>query len=310
MQDELDFPLTSEIHFDRYSSNLSVDFSNRDYEAFKDTLFASGSIDFRVKAIVHGSDVEGPAADNHVTADFSIKFIDAAAFDQCKENDLHLLDTKVDGSQRTAIAPYTIVNYGETTVPITIEARKVKATIPECATNLNRFVEIWHEACEWDDTTQSMKGCWMEFREEEGLSTFDLEATQPSIEWSANQKWFLDEGRWLSHDHTSEEDYNPDFITVKMRFVTKDSTSGAEAVDVVEWEVHSSREDYSDFCNWDDLSINEPVSSDTRTYKVADAKEKDIQIWSTLEGKESLDQGCEDQLYMALEIVRPSGKTE
>jgi hypothetical protein len=67
--------LTSEIHFDRYSAYLSVDISNKDYEHFKATRFTDGTMKFKIKAIVHGSDEDGPEAL------FQINFIEAAAVD-------------------------------------------------------------------------------------------------------------------------------------------------------------------------------------------------------------------------------------
>ena len=87
MQESATFPLTSYLEFDRASAYLHVDFSNRDYEFFKDTVFASGAMSFKVKAIVAGSAVQGPANDDdQVAAEFAIKFIDAEAVDQCKDN--------------------------------------------------------------------------------------------------------------------------------------------------------------------------------------------------------------------------------
>ena len=65
----------------------------------------------------------------------------------------------------------------------------------------------------------------------------------------------------------------PQSINVKVRFYTQDPRSGAEAVDdIIEFTVKSSNEDYSDFCLWTGLGIDDPASADLRTYKVADAE--------------------------------------
>jgi hypothetical protein len=90
LQDEVSFSLTSKITFDRHTSSLSLDISNKDYEHFKATRFSDGSMKFQVKSFVAGASTDGP------TADFQINFIEATVVDQCKDNKLHLMEVIYD----------------------------------------------------------------------------------------------------------------------------------------------------------------------------------------------------------------------
>jgi hypothetical protein len=191
------------------------------------------------------------------------------------------------------IDPYMIQNIDQTQDDLVIKARKVKSTITGCSHVT--IAEIWQSSCEWNMETQMMEGCWREIRTNKYI-TLDLDPYQPQITWTADQRWYLDEGQWLNYVETSAATHDtPLSIWVTIRFRTTDPRNGVEVFDYIEFKVESSMEDYSDFCvqNWASLDIDEPMSG-SRTYKIADKKMKEIQVWSKITGKELLaGTGCE-----------------
>lgn len=149
-----------------------------------------------------------------------------------------------------------------------------------------------------------MVGCWRELRSNEYVA-LDLEAAQPTITWKPDQKWFLNEGQWLNYVQDGTEYTTPSFITVHLRFLTVDPRNGESVSDEVSFEILSSFEDYSDFCEADGFFNNLAVTdalSGARDYMIADKEMKEIQVWSKLTGMEDLaGTGC-DILHQALEI--------
>jgi hypothetical protein len=77
-------------------------------------------------------------------------------------------------------------------------------------------------------------------------------------------------------DSEDNEYTTPQQFTVSIRFHSYDPRNMLEINDVVEFVLKSSKEDYSDFCDFTALEILEPIANPDKTYNIAEGKAKEI----------------------------------
>jgi hypothetical protein len=92
---------------------------------------------------------------------------------------------------------------------------------------------MWRENCEWDEPTSSMVGCWQELRTNKYV-TVDLDPAQPTITWTADMKWFLEDGQYLAPTDLNGPVYTtPTTVSVNLRFRTQDPRNFVEKSDYI-----------------------------------------------------------------------------
>jgi hypothetical protein len=123
--------------------------------------------------------------------------------------------------QRAAITAYNIAEYGATKPEIVIDAMKVKSSKNGCT--FVTVAEMWSEA--------AMD--WIELRSNKYV-TVDLNPAQPKITWTADMKWYLEEGQWLATLDLNEPPTTmPTSIYLNLRFRSQDLRNGFEISDYI-----------------------------------------------------------------------------
>jgi hypothetical protein len=208
-------------------------------------------MDFKLVAIIPGSLISGPDTplEELPSADFKVYIVDDETANMCADNTMAVAPYTHADLQRDDVVEFQIPSILGEQQTFTLEALKVKKTVPECDTNT--IFEYKNQRCFNNETSEY--GCWEAVRETENIALFLNEDEGMKAMFNVTQKDYLK----MVEDET--QGYDSGEVAYMARFVTQDPSTQKTKYDYVKVVFKSSGETLADFCAADiaALSIKE-----------------------------------------------------
>lgn len=274
-------------------------------------------INVRIYGVVAGSQLQGPLQELSELeyGDFKIILLEDSLVKECEKNTfINTYQTGISESRDSDVFTYYTPRTGEDIDPITIKAFEIQQTKKQC---IKTTVLEYCKPCQNDTYCYEWDGCygsWDETKASEFVSEISLDSKDKYFTFQTDQVGYMEK---LAPTFAPGSDalYLPDFVTIKARFRTFDEATKLTINDVFYIEIWGSDETFTDFCNYEDLSIE--AGTNMIGSRVVEIISDEEQTWepeefflttqiSGLDEFRMLNPNCASLMYMTVEARLPS----